>query len=325
MKKNTFVFVLAILVFLGSCSKPSDTSSQAAGVEEPVVIRFAIQPGDVHPVVAEKLGYYADEGLTVEHSVFSYGPPIIEAFTSKSVDLGLVGDLPAFSGIVNGIDIVIVGIASSSDTQNGIIVRDAANIKRLEDLKGKKVSVPFGSNSQPLLYLYLERAGLKDTDAEIINLPITDAVTSIVAGQIDAAVVWEPNLSAATKAGSGISILALAQGYKLFANPIIARGEFVTKYPQQTAKLLKVLHKAGVWAKANQDEAAQIVSDASGINVDAVKINISKRDYTLPLNKERTDALLLSAEQSYRYGLIAEKIDLASHIDTSYLEAAGVQ
>jgi hypothetical protein len=46
---------------------------------------------------------------------------------------------------------------------------------------------------------------------------------------------------------------------------------------------------------------------------------------TPDLSQDRIDALVLSAEQSLKYGLIAEKIDVASRIDTSYLKAAGLQ
>jgi aliphatic sulfonates family ABC transporter substrate-binding protein len=322
--KKTGLFLSLALVLAALTPVYGAGTKEAAGSGD-AKIRLAVQPGDIQPYVAEHLGYFKDEGITVELSSFSYGPPIIEAFASKGVDFGLVGDLPAYSGIANGIDITIIGSYSTSETQNGLIVRDAANIKRLEDLRGKKISVPFGSNSQPLLYLYLERAKLKDTDVEIINLSVNDAVTSIIAGRIDAAVVWEPALSLATKKGNGVSQLASAEGFKLFVNPIIARGEFLAQYPQETAKLLKALDRAGIWAKEHQEEAAKIVSDATNIDIDAIRINIRKRGLSPSLPQDRIDALIKGAAQSYQYGLITKPIDVAAHIDTSYLKAAGIQ
>jgi aliphatic sulfonates family ABC transporter substrate-binding protein len=326
-------FVFLMIASLAHAGGTREASSEAgsekatgpSGAEQPVKIRFAIQPGEVQPQVADRLGYFREEGLDVELSIFSYGPPIIEAFTSKNVDFGLVGDLPVFAGIANGVDVQIVATASSSETQNGLIVRDGAKISKLPDLRGKKISVPFGSNSQPLLYLYLERGGLKDTDVEIINLSVNDSVTSIVAGRIDAAVVWEPNLSVAIQPGNGVSLFATAVGYKLFVNPVIARGEFVSRYPEQTAKFLRAVHRAGIWAKEHPDEAAQFVFDATQVDPVATKNNIAARDYRATLSQERIEALVKSAEQSYQYGLITKKIDLPPHIDPSFLKAAGIQ
>jgi aliphatic sulfonates family ABC transporter substrate-binding protein len=322
--------LIIVSVSAGACTggkkaaAPAGTAA-APEVEQPVTIRFAVQPGDVAPQVADRLGYFKEEGLDVELSVFSYGPPIIEAFTNKSVDIGLVGDLPAFSGIANGVDVQIVGIYHSSDKSHGLIVRDSARINSLPDLKGKKMAVPFGSNCQPLIYLYLEKGGLKDTDVEIINLSINDLVTSIVAGRIDAAVGWEPQISAATQSGNGVSLLTYSEGYKLFVNPIIARGEFVKQYPEQTAKFLRAIHRAGLWAEEHTDEAAQFLYDVFQIDPEATKKSIVVKEFRVDLSPERIDALLQSAEQSYQYGLINQKIDVASHIDTSYLKAAGIQ
>jgi ABC-type nitrate/sulfonate/bicarbonate transport system substrate-binding protein len=166
---------------------------------------------------------------------------------------------------------------------------------------------------------------LTEKDVEIVNLPVADAAASLVAGDIDAAVVWEPILSVAAKPGNRITEFATAQGFKLFTNPIIARGAFIKAHPKETAEFLKVLNRAGIWAKANQEEAAKIISDACGIDIDAIKINLIKRGLTPDLSQDRIDALVLSAEQSLKYGLIAEKIDVASRIDTSYLKAAGLQ
>ncbi len=308
-----------------SGNKTTKESGDKTSDNESVRIRFAVQPGDIQPFVAEKLGYFKDAGLDVELIQFSYGPPIIEAFTSKDVDFGLLGDLPAYSGIVNGVDLKIIGTYSSSTKSKGLLVRDDANIKELSDLKGKKISVPFGSNSQPLLYLYLEKGGVTEEDVEIINLSFTDSVTSIIAGDIQAAVVGEPQLSLASAEGNGVSIFADSTGLKLFVNPIIGRGEFTEKYPELTAKFLGALEKAAEYATENVDEAAAIAAGATEIDEFAVKANLTKNELYLALPQEKIDALVTGAEQAYEFELIKEKIDVLSYIDTSYLEAAGIQ
>jgi aliphatic sulfonates family ABC transporter substrate-binding protein len=317
--------VLSAGIYAGGTKDEKPAVLLPGGAEAPVKIRLAIQPGDIQPVIGQELGYFKEEGLDVELVTFSYGPPIIEAFTSKDVDFGLLGDLPVYAGIANGVDATIVATYSTSEIHIGLAVRDASNIKKLADLKGKKVSVPFGSNSQPLLYLYLQKAGLSDDQVEIINLSFTDSVTAIVAGQIDATVISESNLSRALARGNGVSLLETAKGFKLFVNPIIARGEFISRYPQQTAKLLKVLEKSGKWAKENRDRAAKIISDYSDVALESIILNIDKRDLNLALPKDRIDALVVGADQSLQYGLITQKIDVAGHTDTSFLKAAGIQ
>jgi aliphatic sulfonates family ABC transporter substrate-binding protein len=321
-----FVLLTAPLVF-GGPQRDTTTKSgnpPASEGEKPVKIRFAVQAAHIQPFVAEKLGYFKDEGLDVELVIFSYGPPIIEAFTSRNVDLGTVGDLPAYSGIGNGIDIKIVAIYGTSDTYTGIVVRDAANIRSFSDLKGKKVSVGFGSNNQPLLYQYLELGKLTENDVEIINLSFGDGVSSILAGRIDATVVSEPFLSQAIQ-GGGVSLFATTEGIRLFVSPVIARGEFTNAYPQQTAKFLRALDRAGKWANEHPDEAAKIVADTNDGNVEALKLGIIKRQLNLAVTPERYEALVFGADVALKYGLLTQKIDVPAHVDLSYLKAAGVQ
>jgi aliphatic sulfonates family ABC transporter substrate-binding protein len=331
VQNRGFIFMVlllaAALVYAGG-SKDSSGNNQGAanagGKEAPVKIRLAIQPGLIQPVAAEKFGYFKEEGLDVELSVFSYGPPIIEALTSRSVDFGLVGDLPAYAAIANDIGITIVGAYSTSDTFNGLVVRNGSGINTLKDLKGKKIAVAFGSNLQPLLYLYLERAGLSDTDVEIINLSFVDATAALLAGRIDAAVTLEPHMSQVIFAG-GATQLATAEGYKLFVSIIIGQNNFIKTYPEQTAKFLRALNKAGLWAEKNQDEAAKILTEQTDGNFEALKLNISKRLWDTALPQARIDALVAGAEQAYKFGLITKPIDVLSHTDTSYLKAAGIQ
>jgi aliphatic sulfonates family ABC transporter substrate-binding protein len=320
-----FLLIGVLPVFSGGKKDAPSSGAAANGPEQPVKIRFAIQPGNVH-ILAKELGYFEKEGLDVEISTFSYGPPIIEAIASKSVDFGLLGDLPVFSGIANGIDITIPAIASSSYLSYGIIARKASGVQTLGDLKGKKIALPFGSNVQPLLHLYLEKAGVKETEIELINLSAIDAVGAILAGQVDAAVIWDPYLTIAVLQSQGsVSLLATAEGYKLFANPVIARGEFTAKYPEQTVKFFRALNATIAWVLANEEEGMKILAEVSEVPLDVIKINLPKSDITLNLTQERIDAIVSSAAQSYKYGLLTQEIDVASHIDSSFLKAAGVQ
>jgi aliphatic sulfonates family ABC transporter substrate-binding protein len=314
---------LATLMMSAKCKKDEPAANGAQ--EQSVKIRLAIQPGNIH-VLAQELGYFKEAGLDVEISTFSYGPPIIEALTSGSVDFGLLGDLPVFSGVANGVDIRIPAIASSSSLSYGMLVRSDAGINAFADLKGKKVAVPFGSNVQPLLYLYLEKAGLKDTDLEIINLSATDSVGAITGGRIDAAVIWDPYLTLGAAQSEGkVKLLSTAEGYKVFVNPLIARGTFVDNYPEQTAAFLSALNKALVWIRENEEDAMKLLSEISEVPLDIIRINLPKADIRPNLTKERIDALIASADEAYRYGLLPDKIDVASHITTAFLEKAGIQ
>ena len=69
------------------------------------------------------------------------------------------------------------------------------------------------------------------------------------------------------------------------------------------------------------DEAAQIVSDYfEADNADAVKLSIEKTDNSVGLTDEKIDALVLGAEECYRFGLIEEEVDILDHVQPEYSE-----
>jgi aliphatic sulfonates family ABC transporter substrate-binding protein len=320
------VILLAVSVraFAGGTKATAPVQSPD-GKEQPVKIRLgATATSQVHGQLAIKLGYFKDEGLDVELSVFSYGPPEIEAFTAGELDIGTAGDLPAFSAIGNGVDLVIVGFYNTTSISQGLVVRDVANIKKLSDLKGKRISVAFGSNNHPLLYQYLELGGLTEDDVEIVNLGLNDSVSAIIAGRIDAAVLSEPRITQILEAG-GNTLLLTTEGIRSFSGPVIAHSAFLKSYPEQVVKFLRAFNRAGVYANANPDEAAQIVADITGGGKEALKNQITKAEFDLPLTKERIDYFVEGAELAYKYGLLPQRVDVRSRIDDSYLKAAGVQ
>lgn len=326
----------------GTANKESEAGTQSASTsgepeqkadgtveEENVTIHLAVQPSHIQPFVADKLGYFEEEGLDVEISVFSYGPPIIEAFTAGDVEYGFLGDTPAYSGIANGVDIQIIGSYETDTHLHGLVARNDSGINTLADLKGKTFSVPFGSNTQPLANVYIEEGGLTEADVEIVNLNVGDAQTSILNGDIDAAIVWEPYITTITAEGNDCHLVA--DGYvgddKVYewVCPIIANGAFAEAHPQTTAKLLRSFARAAEWADANPEEAGEIVSSYTEANASATALKLSKGDHTITLDAAKIDSLRVSLAKQLEYEIITKEIDLDAHINTKYLELAGLQ
>ena len=73
-----------------------------------------------------------------------------------------------------------------------ILIHKDSPIKRVADLKGKKVALNKGSNVHYLLVKALEKANLTLADIEPVYLPPADARTAFEGNQVDAWVIWDP-------------------------------------------------------------------------------------------------------------------------------------
>jgi aliphatic sulfonates family ABC transporter substrate-binding protein len=328
MKKILVAALIMAVVVTGVFSGCGKTESESGGDEsEPVTIRVAVQKSIPIPYLAESLGYFEDEfkddNVNVELIEFSLGPAVIEAVGSDEIDIGFLGDVPAFSGLVNGGDYKIIS-RWEKDVNSYLIVRDDANISSLEDLRGKKLAFAFGSTQTALVYGYLEDAGLSDSDVELVNLSLADIVTSIENGEVDAAVVDQLHATQAVESG-GITKLLDSDGYKLFVSPVIATNKFTEAYPDLTARVLKVLQKAALYSEENIDESVSLAAERIGVDESAIGPLMRECDLQFILGDEEINAIKENAAKSYELGVIKEELDISKYIDTSYLESAGIQ
>jgi aliphatic sulfonates family ABC transporter substrate-binding protein len=338
MKRKKFLPILLALTVLfsltgcgaaGNSEAKENTEGTASADGEQTVIKLAVQKSIYLPYLAEDLGYleeeFKDDNVTVELVQFSLGPEVIEAIGSNQVDIGFVGDLPAFSGLVNGGEYTIIG-KYAVETERGLFVRNDAGISQLSDLKGKKIGVPLGSNLQPLIDPILADGGLTQSDVEILNLSHADIVTSIGNGDIDAAITCEPYISQADKAAeNGVTLLAKSTDYYRTINPILARNEFAEANADYVSRILSVFEKTATWKDENVDEAISRAAAATEMEEESVRLTFETQDIHPALSQEDIQAWVDASDRCYEQGLITAELDVSQFIDTSYLEAAGLQ
>jgi ABC-type nitrate/sulfonate/bicarbonate transport system substrate-binding protein len=91
------------------------------------------------------------------------------------------------------------------------------------------------------------------------------------------------------------------------------------------AKLLKAFAKAAEWADANPEEAGEIVNSYTEADAAATGLKLSKGDHTITLDASKIESLRVSLAKQLQYEIITKEIDLDAHINTKYLELAGLQ
>ncbi len=307
----------------------AQSTEQGTSADKNIVVKYGYQPGHSQVVIADKKGFFKEEfekdNITFQFSKFQSGPALITSLTAGELDFGQTGDIPALSARANNVDIKIVGKYISSDQVNSLLVTKNSGIKTIAELKGKKVGVTIGSTCHQLLYIYLESAGLKPADIQQVNLMPGDIVSSLVSGNVDAAVTWEPYASM-TLAKGVTDKLADGVGYKKEVDVIIANNPFLQQHPDVTARILKVLDKAGKWVAQNQEEALKIVGTDAGVDPSVLAPMFSKVVVDdIGLNSEDIDSIKKSQEFLRKYQIIKKDVDVDALIDTQYLKLAGIQ
>jgi sulfonate transport system substrate-binding protein len=200
-----------------------------------------------------------------------------------------------------------------------------SGIESLEDLKGKKIGVPIGTTAHSMILKQLDSVGLTEEDVELVNLSFADCVTSLTSGDIDVAVSFTSFVLPANKDGANIKTIADATGLGISNVVLAASGEFTEKYPEETANLLKAFDDATQWIADNKDEAISYISEIAEQDEELTTVNWEKWKQHVQLTDEDIDAIQGIIEFAKDHELIENEVSIDDLVDTSYLEAAGLQ
>lgn len=187
---------LLAAVLLEDCrSDPRASTSGQPEALQPVRIGYFANLTHAQAILGVASGEFAKAiaPAQLDTKVFNAGPSLMEALLAGEIDVGYVGPGPALNAYTRtrGQGVRIVAGAAA----NGVVIvaRDGSSIRKMEDLKGKRIATPQLGNTQDISARHYLTAVLGQADTDNV-LPIANAEQSslMTRGEIDAAWVPEP-------------------------------------------------------------------------------------------------------------------------------------
>lgn len=194
----------ALTVAATACS--SGTKSASAGSGDKPTLVIGQQSSGIVSLVRDS---HALDGApyNVKWAVFPFGPPLVAAAAAGQIDLGDVGDVPPLNGAAKtpGFKVVAEELPAK-DGQAGdyLIVPKDSPIKTLADLRGKKVGYPAGSSAHGFLLNAVQSVGLGPDSVTFVNLAPAALQSAFASGQLDAASLWNPQVTLDVRKGARI-------------------------------------------------------------------------------------------------------------------------
>ncbi|MDX3808518.1 MAG: ABC transporter substrate-binding protein [Bosea sp. (in: a-proteobacteria)] len=221
--------------------------------------------------VAEKKGYFKDQGLDVEINDFGGGAKSLQALVGGSVDVVTGAYEHTIRMQAKGQDIRAVIELGRFPAITIAVRKDLADkVKSAADFKGLKIGVTAPGSSTALTAQYaMVKAGLKADDAAFIGVGAgASAVAAIKQKQVDVISHLDPVTSKLEADGDIVSLIdtRTEAGTKaLFggSNPaavLYLKNDFAEKNPVTTQKLVNAFMKALKWLEtAKPEEVADLV------------------------------------------------------------------
>lgn len=278
-------------------------------------------------IVAYEKGFFKEEfgdKVEVEIPHFANGPAQNEAVTTNQIDIANMGDMPTIQVWGNGVDIQVISYLWESPKGYSMIANKKSGIQKLEDIKGKKIAIQFGSNFHKALLNIVRALGYSENDIEMLNLQKAEGVTALTQGVIDAAVLDEPQRSKLLARDDMVEV-STTEGYDKIMVVAYGRGEYLRKNPEIVARYLKVINQTNKWIAGNLDESVQIVAKFMGSeDLEGTRKYYIDKVWKVGVDQDLVDALNNTIEFSLDQGFITKQLDADDLVDDTYVKLIGL-
>ena len=292
--------------------------------------------------VAERKGYFKDEGLEVEIPDFAGGARALQALVGGSADMvsGAYEHTINMAAKKQPIKAVVLQAKYSSIAL--VMSKDkAAKYKSGKDLKGMKIGVTApGSSTNMFVNNLLAKDGLKPTDVSIVGVGTgAGAVAAMEKGELDAISNLDPVLTQLESTGKFVAVadsrtekgMKEIYGGDYHASVIYITDEFIKKNPNTVQAVVNAIVRADKWiAKATPQEIVDLVpAEYKAGNPSLYKEGLLKNMIGYSENGELS---MKAAENVYKVlrqfepsVMAAGKIDLQATFDNSYVKKANAK
>jgi NitT/TauT family transport system substrate-binding protein len=267
-------------------------------------------------------------GLKVEEIVFPKGIDIFPAIVKGEVDLAASAADAAIANRAGGGQVYVVAGFAKGGAR--LVSRTDLAMKKVVELKGKKVGVARGGAQELLLLAELAKAGLtwsdkEGKDVQIVYLPFADLNQALLQKQIDAMCQSEPQSSQAINKGYGVEML------KPYDTPLgepvrvlVMTEKLYKEKPQVAARVLECFVDATRYFLENPKVAEKFVVEQmfkGQITPDDFQDAISNSPFTYDVTVEHIQ-VTTDLMAKYGVGKMANPPKAAEWVKLDLLKAA---
>lgn len=279
-----------------------------------VTVTYVKSPLNVPSIVEKAQGdlaaAYKEMGLGFAYSELTSGADQTAALASGSIQiLNAVGGTSVILAAANGADIKIISMYSTSPGAFQLFSADP-EINSPEDLKGKTIAGPKGTNLHELLVAYLAQGGLTLDDVEYVSMDIPSAFAALEGGSVDCAL--QAGSNAYDCAAAGYHMVTDGQGLITGTILTATTQEFYDENPEIIETFLQVQQEVLTFMDEHHDEALEMAAEETGLDLAAVEEMYGLYDFRMDLTEEDLDGLQNTAQFMLDNGLIEQAVDVST-------------
>jgi len=190
--------------------------------------------------VAQEEGLFKKHGLDIELIHIASTSKAIQSMLAGEIHYTTADALNSIQAVGAGADVVMV---CQGINRFVFSIMARGDVKRLADLKGKKIGITrIGSSTHTAVLFAVNKAGLGANDYALLQLgEVPNILTTLLAGQIDAGALSPPTNSRAKKAGLHELVNLGVDGPEYPSTVIASTRAYVKANPDNTRRIVRAL------------------------------------------------------------------------------------
>jgi len=262
------------------------------------------------------------------------GAQLNSKYLANQLDIVQMADFPSVLGATAlkaaGDKVQSFFIANLSGSVHGagnaIVVPNDSKVQSLIELKGKKVSVPFGSTAHAMLIRAVQDLGLDpNKDFEIVTQTPEVAGSALKAKQIDAHADFVPFGELFPFRGFARKIYDGSSTGVTTTHGVQVRSDYAAEYPEIVVAYLKATLEADRLYREDPEGLSEQLAKWTGVDAEVYYAfhgpnGIQTRDYSL---KPEYVAAIRKAQESLKVlKKVTKEIDVDSYVNDKFIRQA---
>lgn len=264
----------ALAVGLTGCLAGEDARPAAVSDTDGFALNLDWATYNPLSLIVKDQGWLEEAGYEVTWTQSLGSSKANEALRAGAIDFGSTAGSAALLARANGAPQQIVDVVAQPEW-SALVVPADSDIASVEDLRGKTVAAALGTDPYFFLVQSLEEAGLSVDDVTVENLIHPDGWAALQAGAVDAWAGLDPIMATAEDAGAQLVYRNLDFNSYSVLN---ATEQIIAEHPEVVQDVVDAYERARAWALDNPAETAQILADASAIELSVATKVIDERE-----------------------------------------------
>jgi taurine transport system substrate-binding protein len=195
------------------------------------------------------------------------GAQVVTTIAGGSLDLCNAGSMSIVVAYANGVKLKMVYIEKYITDSECLVVRQGKGIKKLEDLRGRYIALPFNTSVHYAMLAALDTVRMTNADVKLIDMKPDAIVAAWKRKDIDATFIWIPVLIHCLADGGEIMMTTadLQKHGVLAFDGIACRDEFNANHPDLVLAYLKEYDRICKIYTENPEEVVSVMSKYIGI------------------------------------------------------------